>query len=314
MLHQIKAQQFYTDLDLLSTVLSPTENSRIQGLFKASEWFSSTFQTRFNFQGLFKKTSKFKYFSSLWEPCRPQQPPPQFRPSCIPTSLSNLPGLLTAGSRAPGRLVAAMTTTPLSAFSPSSNIRSWPVSRDSCTPLEPTFRGHKASISSMNNMHGTSSLTSLAFSKTFLKFDSVSPGSEPNISGPFTEIRNVLKVLATYRTTDVFPQPGGPCNKIPRGGSIPRFWNCFLCSKGSLIKSSSMFTTEVSPPIFSPLDLWFNCSKHSLLWTQSTITSVPLSMTQSPTSGLPDSGLKSRTAIDEIPLRTAYLRLSQFTI
>ena len=39
----------------LSTVLSPTENSRIQGLFKAFEWFSSTFQGRFNFQGLFKK-------------------------------------------------------------------------------------------------------------------------------------------------------------------------------------------------------------------------------------------------------------------
>ena len=37
MLHQIKAQQFYTDLGLLSTVLSSTENSRIQGLFKAFE-------------------------------------------------------------------------------------------------------------------------------------------------------------------------------------------------------------------------------------------------------------------------------------
>ena len=39
----------------LSAVLSPTENRRIQGLFKAFEWFSSTFQGRFNFQGLFKK-------------------------------------------------------------------------------------------------------------------------------------------------------------------------------------------------------------------------------------------------------------------
>ena len=55
MLHQIKAQQFYTDLGLLSTVLRPTENSRIQGLFQAFELFSSTFQGRFNFQGLFKK-------------------------------------------------------------------------------------------------------------------------------------------------------------------------------------------------------------------------------------------------------------------
>ena len=39
----------------LSTVLSPTENRRIQGLFKAFEWLSSTYQGRFNFQGLFKK-------------------------------------------------------------------------------------------------------------------------------------------------------------------------------------------------------------------------------------------------------------------
>ena len=35
-------------------MLSPTENSRIQGLFKASEWFSSTFQGIFNLQGLFQ--------------------------------------------------------------------------------------------------------------------------------------------------------------------------------------------------------------------------------------------------------------------
>ena len=54
MLHQIKAQQFYTDLGLLSTVLSPTENSRIQGLFKAFELFSSTFQGRFNFSWTFQ--------------------------------------------------------------------------------------------------------------------------------------------------------------------------------------------------------------------------------------------------------------------
>ena len=37
MLHQIKANQFCTDFGLLSTVISPTENSKIQGLFKAFE-------------------------------------------------------------------------------------------------------------------------------------------------------------------------------------------------------------------------------------------------------------------------------------
>ena len=35
--------------------LIPTENRRIQGLFKVFVWFSSTFQGMFNFQGLFKK-------------------------------------------------------------------------------------------------------------------------------------------------------------------------------------------------------------------------------------------------------------------
>ena len=39
----------------LSTVLSSTENRRIQGLFKVFEWFSSTFHGRFHFQWLFKK-------------------------------------------------------------------------------------------------------------------------------------------------------------------------------------------------------------------------------------------------------------------
>ena len=55
MLHQIKAQKINTDLGLLSTVLSPTENSRIQGLSRLLSDFSSTFRGKFNFQGLFKK-------------------------------------------------------------------------------------------------------------------------------------------------------------------------------------------------------------------------------------------------------------------
>ena len=39
----------------LSTVLIATENRKIQGIFKAFAWFSSTFQGIFNFRGLFKK-------------------------------------------------------------------------------------------------------------------------------------------------------------------------------------------------------------------------------------------------------------------
>ena len=54
MLHQIKATQFYSDLGLPKTVLNPPINGKIQGLFTAFECFSSTFQAKFNFQGLSK--------------------------------------------------------------------------------------------------------------------------------------------------------------------------------------------------------------------------------------------------------------------
>ena len=54
MLHQIKAPQFYTDLGLQRQLLNPPVNGTIQGLFKAFECFSSTFQGKFNFLGLFK--------------------------------------------------------------------------------------------------------------------------------------------------------------------------------------------------------------------------------------------------------------------
>ena len=54
MLHQIKTPQFYTDLGLQKTVLKLLANGKLQGLFKAFECFSSTFQGKFYFQGLFK--------------------------------------------------------------------------------------------------------------------------------------------------------------------------------------------------------------------------------------------------------------------
>ena len=46
-------------------MLNPTESSKIQGLFKALECFSSTFQGKFNFQGLFKKAL---YIQVLYKP------------------------------------------------------------------------------------------------------------------------------------------------------------------------------------------------------------------------------------------------------
>ena len=55
MLHQIKTPQFHTDLGSPKTGLNPPVlNGKIQGHFKAFECFSSLFQGKFNFQGLFK--------------------------------------------------------------------------------------------------------------------------------------------------------------------------------------------------------------------------------------------------------------------
>ena len=68
-MQHIKAQQFHTDLGLLSTVLSPTENSRIQGLFKALSYFPILFKADLIFKDFSRKPSKFKLFSSLCEPC-----------------------------------------------------------------------------------------------------------------------------------------------------------------------------------------------------------------------------------------------------
>ena len=49
------------------TLLNPPVNGKIQGLFKAFECFSSTFQGKFNFQGLFKTVL---YIQVLFKPVR----------------------------------------------------------------------------------------------------------------------------------------------------------------------------------------------------------------------------------------------------
>ena len=65
-LHQTTAPQFYTDLGLQKTVLNSLANGKIQGLFKAFECSSSTFQGIF--QGLFKTILYIQVLSSLCGP------------------------------------------------------------------------------------------------------------------------------------------------------------------------------------------------------------------------------------------------------
>ena len=66
MLHQIKDHNFIL-IKVSKTQLNPPVNGKIQGLFKAFESFSSTFQGKFNFQGVSKTVL---YIQVLFKPVR----------------------------------------------------------------------------------------------------------------------------------------------------------------------------------------------------------------------------------------------------
>ena len=65
MLQQIKAHKFI--LISPKAMLNQPVNGKIQGLFKAFECFSNTFQDKFNIQGLFKTVL---YIQVLFKPVR----------------------------------------------------------------------------------------------------------------------------------------------------------------------------------------------------------------------------------------------------
>ena len=67
MLHQIMAQQFYTNSSL-STVLSPTEIVEFKDFSRLLSDFPVLFKADLIFKDFSRKPSKFKYFSSLYEP------------------------------------------------------------------------------------------------------------------------------------------------------------------------------------------------------------------------------------------------------
>ena len=69
MLHKIRAQQFHTDLGLLSTVLSPTAIVESKDFSRLLSYFPVLFKADLIFKDFSRKPSKFKYFSSLCEPC-----------------------------------------------------------------------------------------------------------------------------------------------------------------------------------------------------------------------------------------------------
>lgn len=94
------------------------------------------------------------------------------------TSLSNLPGLRSAGSKLSGRLVAPTMRKWSDWFIPSMSVRSWATRRFSGAE-EPVRLGHRESSSSKNSTHGPSSAAARARSNIPRNVSSLSPGRDP---------------------------------------------------------------------------------------------------------------------------------------
>ena len=69
LMHQIKAQQFYTDLDLYQQCKVLQKIEEFKDFSRPLSDFPVLFKTDLIFKVVSRKPSKFKYFSSLCEPC-----------------------------------------------------------------------------------------------------------------------------------------------------------------------------------------------------------------------------------------------------
>ena len=70
MLHQIKAKQFYSDLDLYQQCLKYLQKIKeFKDFLRHLHDFPVLFKAYLIFKDFSRKPSKFKYFSSLCEPC-----------------------------------------------------------------------------------------------------------------------------------------------------------------------------------------------------------------------------------------------------
>ena len=69
MLHQINAQQFYTDLDSYQQFWVQQKIVKFKDFLRPLSDFPVLFKADLIFKDFSSKPSKFKYFSSLWEPC-----------------------------------------------------------------------------------------------------------------------------------------------------------------------------------------------------------------------------------------------------
>src|SRR5882672_7312676 len=167
---------------------------------------------------------------------------PRMSGSGTTTWRSKRPGRSSAGSSTSGRLVAAMTITPIVASKPSISTSSWfsVCSRSSLPPPRPAPRWRPtASISSMKTMHGACFFACSNMSRTRA---APTPTNISTKSEPEMEKNGTLASPAMARASSVLPVPGLPTISTPRGMRPPSFWNL----DGSRRKSTSSATSSLA--------------------------------------------------------------------
>ena len=158
------------------------------------------------------------------------------------------PGRMSAGSRVEGRLVANMTLMlPLeskpSSCVMSSNIVLW----TSLSPPAPSsnLAPPMASISSKKMMQA---FFVRAISNSSRTIRAPSPTYFWTSSLPMTRMKVASVRLATALAQRVLPVPGGPYNRAPLGGSIPRLTNRSGDRRGISTTSRSFSICSLQPP------------------------------------------------------------------
>ena len=141
-----------------------------------------------------------------------------------------------------------MTITCPLAFNPSINVNNCETILLSTSPWTLSLLGAIESISSINIIAGEFFSAS---SKAFLRFPSASPAIFDIISGPFIKKKKAPVSLAIALANKVLPLPGGPYNKTPLGGLIPKVLNNCGCLKGNSIISLIAANCFLQPPISS---------------------------------------------------------------
>ena len=152
-----------------------------------------------------------------------------------------------------GLLVAAITMTCDLCLRPSISVSSCETIRLSTSPCVFSRFGAIASNSSMKMIAGAFFSAS---SNALRRLLSDSPASLLIISGPLIRKKKAPVSFAKARDINVFPVPGGPYNKIPRGGLTPIALKRLGCLSGSSTISFICANCLRQPPISSyPIEL-----------------------------------------------------------